>query len=210
MPPLILPLLHPSAVLQGQAAEEPAQVAALKRVADYLNGVPPCLQQDSPPPNSFLRPTLGCLRAFNVDRSKFDTLAIDIENAGEFITVIGITQLSMRLGIVGRSISLPFRTQGGENYWQHWVQHCAAVEWLYDLLADETRAKVFHNGVSHDVLMLERHGFKVRGDLWDTLIMQHYCYPEMRKALQYCATLYLGAPVWKDLLDEDDEKETEK
>lgn len=77
--------------------------------------------------------------------------------------------------------------------------------YLYRWLADPHLAKVFHNGVTHDVPILEDNGFEVKGTLWDTMIMAHHTYPEMRKGLSYCSTLYMGFPNWKVLLTEDDE-----
>lgn len=66
---------------------------------------------------------------------------------------------------------------------------------------------MFHNGVSHDVPILEELGFEVQGRLLDTMFLSHVAYPEAPKGLQHCATLHLWAPVWKSLTEETDEEE---
>ena len=78
-------------------------------------------------------------------------------------------------------------------------------EWLYSVLADARLGKVFHNGVVYDVPILQGIGFHVRGRLIDTMNLAHACYPELSKGLQFTATLYNWAPVWKVLSDETDE-----
>ena len=80
-------------------------MAALKRVAGWLRGEKVELITDGPPPNPILRPSVVNLFGFATDMHKYDALAIDIENAGRFITVIGTTQLSMMSGKIGRSLS---------------------------------------------------------------------------------------------------------
>ena len=37
----------------------------------------------------------------------------------------------------------------------------------------------------------------------DTMVMHHYLYSEMKKGLNYLATLYLGAGCWKTLVEEE-------
>ena len=211
--PLVLPILHPAAILQGMEVEDAAQVVYLKRANAYVRNLHvPALAPDGPPQGSHIRPSLRTLERFGQDIENTKVtwphqkpgLCLDIENAGDYITLIGLDLLDMNSERVVSSLSLPVRTQGGVNYWSTWDEHEAAVGHLYRWLADTRVDKIFHNGISHDVPQLERVGFVVGGDLFDTLVMQHYCYPEMRKALQYCATLYCGAPVWKTLGDDEE------
>ena len=69
---------------------------------------------------------------------------------------------------------------------------------------------VFHNGISYDIPLLERYGFEVRGLLVDTMWLAHHCYSELPKGLQFLATQYCWAPVWKSLVDEKDEGDEAK
>jgi DNA polymerase I-like protein with 3'-5' exonuclease and polymerase domains len=205
-----MPILHPAAIARGRWADEPQQVAYLRRLKGYMNGDPlPNLDPQAAPPRSTMWPTLSDLTDFDavLRDGVYDALAVDIETVGNHITLVGLTGMSLQREEVGPNLSLPFRLRGGAFYWYKWADHVAATAWLYSWLADESLAKVFHNGLGFDVPLLEENGFVVRGALHDTMIMAHYTYPEMRKGLQYLATLYLGAPVWKTLVDVDDEEE---
>lgn len=207
--PWVVPIVHPAAIVRGRWADADPQVTYLSRVHAYLNGsfVPPPDPQE-PPPNSLLNPTLSTLAAFDthLTRGEWDGVSIDLENAGQFITLVGLTLFSVARHELGPSLSLPFRVRNGYRYWGSRFDHDRAVEYLGSWLASPL-AKLFHNGIVHDVPLLEQHGFEVAGELYDSMVMAHYCYPELRKALQYNCTLYLGSPVWKTLVDEDDEAE---
>jgi hypothetical protein len=208
-----MPILHPRQLMMGMEVEEHAQVVYLKRaLAISRSREEVHLKTDKPPWHAVVTPNLAEVKTFDAavtGLAKRESMALvyDIESAGDYITLIGLSLVDMASEMCHGLISLPFRTQGGNNYWSEWENHCEVVRMLYTWLADRRVANVFHNGVGYDVPQLEDTGFVVRGLCFDTLIMQHYAYPEMRKGLQYCATLYCGAPVWKDLgEDEDDSK----
>lgn len=78
---------------------------------------------------------------------------------------------------------------------------------LAELLEDASIAKLFHNGVAFDIPELEELGFTVAGPIYDSLVLSHHLYPEFKKGLQYRATLHCGAPVWKSLVEEDEDEE---
>lgn len=202
--PVVVPLIHPSALFRGRWSEVPAQVVYLKRAVGIIKGKPvPEYDISKPPDGSLLNPTLRTLELFDKELTSWPALSIDIENAGHFITLIGITLYSPTA--VGGTLSLPFRTQHGLNYWGSWSDHLAAVGYLYRWLSDPRTIKCFHNGVSHDVPHLEETGFVVNGPLEDTMVAAHWCYPEQKKGLQYQATLMCGFPFWKDLVNEEDD-----
>jgi hypothetical protein len=204
------PIVHPAAIMRGQWHKEPAQLVAMERVAHALkSGGPTSFDPSAPPPRSVLFPSLKNLAEFyeSTKAEGWDALSHDLENAGPHIICDGMTQLKLDTGEVGRSLCLRFRRQGGGLYWTDWQSHLAAVTWLWWVLADPGVAKVFHNGVTHDVPILEELGFTVNGRLIDTLILAHTAYSEMPKSLQFCATFWNGSPVWKSLVDEADEEE---
>lgn len=209
--PWVVPIIHPAAILRGRWADSDPQVAYLRRVAEFLRGefTPHPIEDEVPPPGGRLLPQLAHLAEFDrlAQSLDWDALSIDLENAGQYITLVGLTLFNVHSGVIGPSLSLPWRVRFGHRYWQHRADHDRAVEYLGRWLADPRTIKVFHNGVVHDVPLLENHGFEVAGELWDTMVMQHYCYPELRKGLQYCSTLYFGSSVWKTLVDEEDEDE---
>ncbi len=209
MSPWIAPILHPASVLRGGWASAPQQVTYLTRVVDYVQGrreAPTCNIVE-PPPGTQLWPTLATVAAFDTQMPRWDMLSVDIEAAGSYITLLGITCMSLERREIGPTLSLPFKMRGGEDYWHSWSDHVAVVEYLYGWLDDPSLGMVFHNGVSFDIPMLEEAGFSFRGRILDTMVLQHYCYPEMRKGLQYCTTLYNWTPCWKLLTDADDEQE---
>lgn len=204
-----LPIIHPAAILRGQFHEEPAQVTYLRRARELFENrwEPPNVQEN--PPDSLWIPTLETLATFDsqIRVGAWDCLSVDIENAGNYIILLGLTLMNLQAGAVGLSLSLPFRCRYGERYWQNRSDHDRATEYLGDWLANPHLAKLFQNGLAHDIPLLEETGFVVAGEVWDTMTTSHYAYPEMRKGLSYNAALYLGVGNWKVLLDEEDESE---
>lgn len=208
----IAPIIHPAAILRGGWANEPQQITALTRALEFASGQrpPPVTDIDQPPPETTLWPTVAAVREFDAQIPQWDALSIDIENAGQFITLIGLTCMRLVDRKLGPTLSLPFKVRGGTDYWTKWAEHLEVVSLLYGWLDNPRLTKVFHNGLGHDIPILEEAGFSFRGRVLDTMVMAHYCYPEMRKSLQYCTTLYCWVPCWKLLVEEgeDDEGKT--
>jgi len=204
---LVSPILHPGGIVRGLWSREPCQETYLRRLNKYVKGKIPLPDIDitKPPPNTILFPTLWDLENFTLESENYDAVSIDIENAGPHIICIGFTLLSIGVGDIGRTICLRFRRRGGGTYWVSRPELIRVVSWLYAILGDPRLGKIFHNGVVYDVPILNSLGFQVNGRLIDTLNLQHACYPEMSKGLQFCATLYNWAPCWKRLTDEGDE-----
>lgn len=194
--PYIVPLLHPADILRGQFAEEPAQVEYLKRVKEIADGADFNIDREACPPEGETycpRPSLEDLRRWRAGVGQ-GRIAVDIETAGDHIRLVGLLDCSS-LAYLG----FPLRTKGGGQYWR--VDELpAAVEWLYDLLSEERVGKVFHNGPSFDIPMLERNGFRVRGTCFDTMLGMHVAYPGVPKDLAYLAKLYLGMVGWKGMV----------
>lgn len=206
------PLLHPRLIAQGQWAKEPAQKRYLERFVEGARAgtlASSLVDTNQPPPGAILRPTLTDLDTWltEVRAEGYDALSHDLENAGRYIICDGITPLHLASGRVGRTLCLRFRGRGGKRYWSSWSDHRASVCWLGGVLRDSSLASVFHNGVGHDIRILEAHGFIVAGDIYDTMIMQFTAYSELQKGLAYCATLYNWTPFWKGMLDLEDEED---
>lgn len=207
----IVPITHPASLFRGQWHKEPLQQITLDRVAEYLKTgeEPQPWDINLPPLGANLFPTLEELNEFYRETTEgpWDALAHDLENAGPHIICDGMCQLNIETGAVGRSVCLRFRVKGGDLYWPDWDSHTKACEFLHRVLSDTEVAKVFHNGVTHDVPILEALGFRVHGRLLDTMILMHTAYSELPKGLQYTATFFNQSPVWKVLTDEKDEEE---
>jgi hypothetical protein len=208
---LVNPIQHPGAIVRGLWSREPCQETYLRRLQDWAKGRRelPEIDVSKPPPNSKLFPTLEDLWEFltPLQEGEFDAVSIDIENAGPHIICVGCTHLALDADRVGATVCVRYRRRSGDLYWKSRRELVDAVSWLFQLLAMDTIAKVFHNGVVYDVPILQRLGFEVRGRLIDTMNLQHACYPELPKGLQFCSTLYLWSPCWKRLTEEGDEAE---
>ena len=200
----VTPILHPAYILRGQYHKEPAQQVTLHRVRE---GFEPEMDYTQPPVGGILFPTLEQWKDYvrGALCGAWWGVSIDIENAGPFLICIGFTLIDTDFE-PGPSLCLRIRLRGGVQYWKAHELH-RVVEELDQLLSSHRLSKVFHNGVTHDVPLLERMGFDVRGPLVDTMVMFHNCYQEMPKGLQYVCTLMLGSGVWKDMLDEGDDED---
>lgn len=198
-------LLHPAAVMRGAWQEEPSCVKTLQRawrLATTVDEPTLPINYSAPPPGSILEPKLADLFAWESFIGPAG-ITVDLETAGSHIRLVGLCTTDAP----HRCLVLPFRRQGGVPYWTNYDEFSAAATWLWRLLADESVPKVFHNGISFDIPVLELNGFSVRGEVFDTMLAQHVALPELPKALEYIAKLYLGVPGWKWLARADTEGE---
>lgn len=201
--PWILPLTHPAAIVRGQWAREPLQEAALRRLYGWVKAGEdppdqPALRHE-PPPGAILFPSIGQLESMTYEG--WDGVSLDLETAGDHIICCGVTPL-MWDGTLGTALCWRVLKRGGRQWW-HRDELARAARWFAGVLEDPRLAKVFWNGVTFDVPVLERNGFEVRGRLVDGMVMMHTVYAEMPKGLQSTATLFLGAPAWKGMVRED-------
>jgi len=186
--------------VKGQWALEPGQEVYIRRTVarDY-----PVLDVTEPPPGGCLFPSLEDLARF---RPKVTSgLSIDLETCADHIICAGLRVVDMDTYEVGDGLTLRFRVRGGGLYWR-WPEHVRAVGWLAELLANPDITKVFWNGVTFDVPMLIKAGFEVRGRFVDGMILMRSAYLEMPSGLQFTSTFFLGMPVWKSLIDEEEDE----
>lgn len=187
-------MLHPAYILRGQFSQEGYQVGYLKRVRELLDATyvwqPPVAEG---PPGMRVRPTMReIVEWFGRVRSA----AVDIENAGPHITVTGFWGRGQYVGAGG--ITVRFR-DGADPYpwaWDEWRQ---LVRTLHAWYGDPSVGKSMHNGQSHDIFLLERAGFTVRGFDFDTMLAVHIADPERKKDLGTVGTSMGGVPHWKHL-----------
>lgn len=78
---------------------------------------------------------------------------------------------------------------------------------MWELLANPTIGKWFHNGQAFDIPYLEYQGFEVQGYVGDTMLLQRYCFPEQPADLQSMANFYAEMSPWKELSDQVNEDE---
>lgn len=217
----ITPILSPDSIRKGQWQKEQPQKTYLRRVKQVLNRGDesyPEMDINSPPPRTTLFPTPEEIEDFveetldgklrPVQNARWTHISCDIESAGTHIICIGLTQLCLPSGKIGRTICVWFRKRGGDCWWDSDninLRHIVGS--LFVLFRDPSVGWVFHNGVTFDVPILEEIGFDIQGDLLDTLVLQHTAYSEMQKGLAFCATLWLWSKNWKVAIkEEEDEK----
>lgn len=190
-----MPLVHPAAIVRGLWEYDHVQVHNLERAREFVehgHHTQPAY------PEPILFPTLDELRTFLVGPVD-DGVAIDIETAGAYIICVGLTRLADLAHVACR-----FLTRGGTLYWNPWTDFYTATELLYDFLASPV-PKWFHNGQAFDVPHLESLGFTVAEPILDTMLAHKTALAGLPAGLQFCATYHLGMPVWKDMVNEDEE-----
>lgn len=203
-PYYILSVLHPANILRGQFGKEPAQIHYLRHYRGLLVDLeagrePSLIDVSEPPPGATLFPTRSDLEEWRLGPLA-EGVTVDVEAAGPHLICVGLCRVADE-----RSVCLRFRSQGGAVYWPTFDELCWAIEWLGEVLANPEIPLVFHNG-SYDILeVLEAYGWKVVNYAFDTMLGQHVVFPEMPKALQFCATLHCRIPGWKWLVKEDEE-----
>lgn len=203
---LLTTLQHPAAIIRGQWELADPQVAYLRRIAKAPTRRPVDISE--PAPSSNLYPTLRDLEEFHTQARELGWMSLDLETCGDHLICAGMTAFEMEGPQVGATLCLRFRLRSGVLAWNR-RELPAIAEAFYDLLSDPEVGKLLHNGINFDLSLLETNGFQVEGPVWDTMALWHTAYSEFPLALQWLSTLFLGMPVWKTLVDVDeDEKET--
>jgi hypothetical protein len=133
---------------------------------------------------------------------------VDIENAGQFLICIGFTLLRPETWEVGRTIVFRVLRRDGVLHWPRQEDRERMVRSMGGILESPDVLMAFHNGVGHDIPFLMDLGFDVKGRIVDTMVLSHTAVSEFPKGLQWCATLYLGAPVWKTLVHPEEEEDS--
>lgn len=189
-------VLHPAHILRGNFGAEPAQIETLRAVGRVVRDgwVPPAFDFSRPPPGANLFPTLDELRAWRAECVPGDEIALDVECAGRVLRMVGLGRVRDL-----SYVAVWFRKQGGDPW--PYSNFPAVVEWLYDLLADESLGLVMHNH-GFDVEQLEEVGFKIARLSFDTLLASHLACPEVRKRLESVALLTSGMTGWKRILSD--------
>ena len=193
---LVLPIQSPSYILGGNWSEEFAQIEYLKYAKELASGVEPNRPDFSQPPPGIAfvyQPTLTDLYKFQANIGPGGVVC-DIETAGDHLRLVGLLARD-NLDYLG----FPLRSQGGSEYWSR-ADLPAAVGWLWELLANPSVSKTFHNGQAFDVPVLERNGFVVAGYEFDTMLGMHVAYPGVPKGLEDLSKVYLRAGGWKSLV----------
>ena len=182
--------IHPAATFRGPDA----YIDRYKIVSDYKKAKKESLDPRYRPPQReyIINPDYGqCLAV--LEQIKIDCLSrnlplsVDIEVFGGQIFSLGLTN-DPRWGI-----SIPFtagRWKEDEEY-NLWNR-------IAGVLQDARITKVGQN-LPFDVQFLAlKHRIYVRGDLDDTMVAQHLCYPDFPKGLDFICSIHSDEPYYKD------------
>jgi len=122
-------------------------------------------------------------------------VSVDIETKNGQITCVGVG-VSPQLSIV-----IPFwdKRKNDWNYWPDAASERAAWGFIRDLLANPNIQIVGQNFL-YDIQYLYRvMGFKILGEIHDTMLMHHSMYPELEKGLGFLGSIYCNEMSWKHL-----------
>ncbi len=195
---LVLPIMHPAAILRGQWGHDPFQIVFLENARKVYEGEEKLLDIEQPLPGERVLRSIPEIEEYvRWAEAARPTLACDIETAGESLTCIGFCDIETEQPVV-----IPYRNSG-MGYW--FGARTPQVDQLVGrILANPEIRLVFQNGATFDIPMLERLGWRVEGYEDDTLIMHRNCYPEAPAALEFLGIVYGGLPAWKWLSSPDE------
>ena len=132
---------------------------------------------DQLPEHYKLFPSLDEVRAFN-----FPEFAFDIETFGwsKDIRCVGLCARP------SFSLTVPFRGP-----------YIAELKRIFR----EATGVIGHNSIQFDHPLLETYDVKVSPEcqLWDTMLLQHLCFPDFPHDLEFLASQFTTKPAWKDV-----------
>ena len=137
-------------------------------------------------------------------RPTFDEAMDAIERARGTETTNDLETWSNQIACVGigynmeEAACIPFMcSDKPEGYWTADEELLLTLK-LKDVLTDPNTSVIFHNGHFDVQYYIAQWGYCPNVSA-DTMILQHVCYPDMRKALDFCASLYCKYyKFWKD------------
>jgi DNA polymerase-1 len=116
-------------------------------------------------------------------------LCLDIETFQETITVFGFGTDE------GTAVSVPFTGQFTEG------EEAVLIEGIRDLLACPM-PKVTQNGIYDGTVLADQWGVEIHNSIWDTMLMHHCIYSELRHGLDFLTSVYTDVPFFKTMAKE--------
>ena len=198
-PLIVVPTLHPAFLLRENESWTPAVVDDFKRAWACRKAVP---RWDEG--NSYCFPTVAEIEEVANECHKRREVALDIENIGEHPLEAEIRIFGF--GHEGRACVVHLLDEDGAPYWRP-VAERKVRDILRQLMQDERVAKIGHNIVQHDFLVIEKNGLgPVRGRISDSLISHHVADGEMPHSLAYVTSRYTFCPYYKSMIADPDQK----
>ena len=148
---------------------------------------------DYPERSYLIRPTFDdAIEA--IERARGKLVTVDLETLGDQIACIGIGYSKTEAACI------PLITTEGDKLEGYWTpeEELAITLKFIDVFSDPTTKTIFHNGLFDVQIFAGQWGWAPEC-AFDTMILQHVCYPELRKSLDFCASLYCKYyRYWKD------------
>ena len=127
-----------------------------------------------------------------------DRLGCDIETRQKQITCIGFAPN------IHEAITIPFWTKEGDSYWEDLEEELEVWNLIRFILQIK---KVVGQNFTYDTSYLWKiYGMPPLHYEGDTMMQHHSLQPEMRKRLEFLASLYTETPSWKHLRKEDEKE----
>jgi len=123
------------------------------------------------------------------DAMSADILCLDIETYQETITVVGFATSE------SHAVSVPFTGQFTES------EEAVLIEALRALFA-QPMPKVTQNGIYDCTYLSDQWGVEVVNQVWDTMLMHHCVYSELRHGLDFLTSVYTDVPFFKTMAKE--------
>jgi DNA polymerase I len=128
-------------------------------------------------------------------------VTIDIETSGGtwYNTAVLCIGFLISVGQRRKGLSLPLLDKFGEDYWSSPAEFGEILADVHDILGDVHVGKVFQNE-NYEHLVLESHGFRIRGPKNDTMLKHHViaCDKGIPHSLQFITSVYTDLPYYKD------------
>lgn len=193
----VLPTYHPASILR-QYSNRPVMVADLRKAVRLVagdSGDPGISAGGRTPRRLWIEPEEGDLAAWwaeNVPEGH-TRLAVDIETFQGTITCIGF-------GTLGSAISIPLwdRRKVDGNYWPDAGTEVRVLKLVQQWLLSPN-PKIFQNGMYDMQYIWKTWGFKIGGQIEDTMLVHHALQPEMSKDLNFLGSVYTDEVSWKGM-----------
>lgn len=186
----VLPTYHPAAIFRQWSLRPVTVIDLIKglRESEY-----PDIRR--PEREIWIEPTLEDLYEFDRRYIKpSERLSVDIETAGQCITLIGIAP-SPRVALVIPGIGFQ---RAGRAYWGSMADERRVYNFIKEVMSRPV-GKVFQNGLYDIAFMWRAWKIPVMYAEDDTMLLHHALQPESLKSLGFLGSIYTDEGPWKSM-----------
>lgn len=176
----ILPTLHPSYLLRGNALEQPVVVADLKKAKRQAQ------HPYKPPTNFNINPTFEEVMAFL--KSCPPRVALDIETVDNTIRCVGFAWSKYNAICINLM-------KGYTHAWSEEQEREIMTE-MDKFLRNPHVEKLIQNITYEWTVMAREYGLQIVNCVQDTMLAHHVLYPELLKGLDFQCSIYTDHPMY--------------